>query len=153
MKKIIYVSILVLFTMNISYGQKISADKVSAAVSKAFNEKFPKATDVSWEMENKSEYEADFKLNNEKFSASFDLNGKWLETEIEIEVAKLPQVVSQSLVKTYPGFTIKEAEKIETADKGTIYEVKINKDKETFEIQLSSKGDILNKKVEKDEKD
>ena len=47
---------------NTTYAQKISADKVPAAVLSAFKAKFPTATKTSWELENANEYEAGFKL-------------------------------------------------------------------------------------------
>ena len=153
MKKIVYVSVLVLSTISSSYAQKISADKVPAVVSDAFKAKFPTASDIKWEMEDKAEYEVDFRLNNEKLSANFDTNGKWLETEKKINVSQLPKVVSQTLAKEFAGYSLDEAEKIETADNGINYEVKVKKGEDIYEVNLSSKGEVLKKKVDKDEKD
>ena len=43
------------------FAQKITEDKVPAAVLSAFKARFTTAAKTSWEMENKNEYEAGFK--------------------------------------------------------------------------------------------
>jgi hypothetical protein len=139
---------------NAACAQKISADKVPAAVTSAFKAKFPKATKTSWEMENANEYEAGFKLNGEEVSANFDNTGKWLETETEIKVSALPAAVKAALSKDFAGFKIEEASKIESAKDGNCYEAELEKGEETFDVLFLPNGKILSKtKLEKEEKD
>ena len=136
------------------FAQKISADKVPAAVATAFKTKFPNATKVTWEMENKTEYEANFKLNNEEASANFDNTGKWLETETEIKTSALPSAIQSTLKKDFAGFKINEASKIESVKNGNCYEAEIEKGEGTFDVLLSADGKVLSKtKVEEEEKD
>jgi len=137
------------------YSQKITPDKVPAPVKEAFANKFPTATDVKYEME-KKDYEINFKDKGVEMSANFDATGKWLETETEIKQSDLPKEVSSSVAKNFAGFKISELAKVETPDKGLLYEMDLKKDKEGFEVQFSPKGDILKKtplKKEKEEKD
>ncbi len=96
-----------------------------AAVQKAFEQKFPKATKVSWGKENKKEWEAEFTLDGSKISANFALDGTWMETEREIKVSELPKAVANAISKAYPGWKITEADKTETAKNGLIYEADI----------------------------
>ena len=141
---------------NAACAQKISADKVPAAVTSAFKAKFPNATKTNWEMENANEYEAGFKLNGEEVSANFDNTGKWLETETEIKVSALPAAVQAALTKDFAGFKIEEASKIESAKDGNCYEAEIEKGEETFDVLFSPDGKMLSKtklEKEKDEKD
>ena len=134
-----------------AFAQKISADKVPAAVSSAFNKKFPTATKIIWSMENKTEYEAEFMFNGEGVSANFDNTGKWLETEIEMKVTDLPETIKTALTKDFDGYRVKEASKMETDKYGKCFEVEIQKGEERFDVLYSADGKILNKeKVQKE---
>jgi len=156
MNRIIIVLLTAALMSNAACAQKISADKVPAAVTSAFKAKFPNATKTNWEMENANEYEAGFKLNGEEVSANFDNTGKWLETETEIKVSALPAAVQAALTKDFAGFKIEEASKIESAKDGNCYEAEIEKGEETFDVLFSPDGKMLSKtklEKEKDEKD
>ena len=142
MKKIIVLLSACLLCSLMGYSQKITPDKVPAPVKQAFGKKFPTATDVKYEME-KKDYEINFKDKGVEMSANFDAAGKWLETETKIKQSDLPKEVSASEAKNFTGFKISEVAKVETPDKGLIYEIEIKKGKERNEIQFSPKGDIL----------
>lgn len=114
--------------------------KVSETVKKAFDAKFPGATEVKWGKENAKEYEAEFKLNNTAISANFGLDGSWKETETTIKTTDLPVAVMDAIKKRYPGAVITLAEKVEMPDK-TYYEtiVKVNNKKKEVEITPDGK--------------
>jgi len=151
MNRIIIVLLTAALMSNAACAQKISADKVPAAVTSAFKAKFPNATKTSWEMENANEYEAGFKLNGEEVSANFDNTGKWFETETEIKVSALPAAVQATLTKDFAGFKIEEASKIESAKDGNCYEAEIEKGEETFDVLFTPDGKMLSKtKLEKE---
>ena len=153
MKKIIFALLTVAIVSNSVSAQKISADKVPVAVTAAFKAKFPTVLKTSWEMENKTEFEANFHLNGVETSANFDKAGKWLETEIEIKVAALPNTIQSAITKDYAGFKINEASKIESIKNGKCFEAEIEKGEETFDVLFSAEGKVLNKtKVEEKEK-
>ena len=144
MKKIvILLSACLLFSI-MGYTQKITPEKVPAAVKLAFSKKFPAATDVKYEME-KQDYEVTFKDKGAEMSANFDATGKWLETETEIKETGLPKEVAASVAKNFAGFKVSGVARTETPDKGLIYEMDLKKDKEAYEVQFSPKGDILKK--------
>ena len=110
--------------------------KVTEAAKKAFAAKFPNATNVKWGKENDSEYEAEFKLNNQPISANFKLDGSWVETETRIAVTDLPAAVSAAVKAKYPGALITLAEKTEQPANKIIYEVaiKVNGKKKSMEL-------------------
>lgn len=110
------------------------------AVLKAFAVKFPKAEKVKWGMEDKTEYEAEFILNGIEESANFNAAGNWIETECEIDINALPKGVSDAVAKIYAGWTITEANKVETAGNGTIYETDIKKDGKKTEVAFKADG-------------
>lgn len=101
-------------------------------VLEAFKQKFPSAVQIKWSKENAHEYEAEFKMNNEFYSANFNDKGIWLETESPITLDGLPDPVKK-LIK--PNDKVIHLYKIEKAD-GTIH----------FEIEIK-KGFIIREKL------
>ncbi len=154
MKKIIFVLLTAAIMSNVANAQKISTDKVPAAVTSAFKTKFPTVTKATWEMESKTEFEANFKLNGIETSANFDNSGKWLETETELKTTALPVAIQSTLKKDFVGFKINEASKIESVKHGKCYEAEIEKGEESFDVLFTSDGKVLSKtKLEEKEKE
>jgi len=121
-------------------------------VAKAFTQKFPDAKSVKWDKENETEWEAEFKLKGEEYSANFSTDGTWKETEHEIEQSAIPANVKQTLDSEFAGYKIEEAEISETAE-GSVYEFELKKDKTEMEVAISPDGTVVKKEVktEKDE--
>lgn len=110
-------------------------------VTNAFAQKFQKAEKVSWDMEEASEWEAEFKLSGKATSASFDLKGKWLETETEIEKSELPAAVKTAIEKEYKGAKMGETALIETPDfKG--YEIALKQNGKSIEVHVTKDGKL-----------
>jgi len=153
MKKIILGLLFAIVNLTL-FGQKISNDKVPAAVASAFKSKFPEVQKVKWEKE-KTEYEANYSLNGAEVSSTFDDLGKWLETETEIKVAELPDAVQQSLKRDYSGFKINEASRIESANESKKFEAELEKGGDKFDVVFTPDGKKVSetKIKEKDKKD
>lgn len=115
-------------------------------INKAFTQKFPDAKSVKWDKENETEWEAEFKLNSEEYSANFTTDGVWKETEHEIEKSAIPANVKQTLDNEFAGYKIEEAEISETA-KGQVYEFELEKDKTNIEVAVSPDGKVVKKEV------
>ncbi len=151
MKKLFYT---LLFAACMSYASTAqNIDNVPDAVSTAFNTKFPKAGDVHWEMENNSDFEAEFELNDIEMSAVFDANGNWKETEQEIKTSELPEAVHATIKSAYAGFKVNEADKVESAEHGNCFEVELEKKEQTIDVLISGKGKVLKKTVVEDDND
>jgi hypothetical protein len=146
MKKIIVLFASILLISLMGYSQNIASDKVPVQVKQAFAKKFPLATDVKYEME-KKDYEINFRDHGVEMSANFDATGQWLETETEINESDLPKEVSSSVVKNFKGFKISEIAKVETPEKGLIYELNLKNNKEGYEVQFAPTGEIVKKEV------
>lgn len=111
------------------------------SVADNFNMKFQNATKVKWDQEEENEWEAEFKMNGDAMSASFDNAGKWLETEKELKKNELPANVLKAVKASYVDWKIEAVESIETPDfKG--YELGIEKGKEEHEILVTADGKI-----------
>lgn len=146
MKYMVPTLIMLTLSMNAS-GQKVSDADVPPAVKAAFVKQFPKAGQARWEMEDGKDYEAEFKQDGTKWSAKYNAAAKWLETEHAIEAAALPEAVRKSIASGYDGHKMEESELVETPD-GTVYEVALEKGKESLEVVFSADGKVLKSKVE-----
>ena len=154
MKRIITALLAVACINNISIAQKIEPEKVPDGVMATFKEKYPTATNVKWEMENKSGYEAEFTFKEEEeVSAHFDSIGNWLETEVEIKKDQLPYAVLTAIKKDFEFFKIEEASKIDNPNDGRCFEAEVKNGKEVFHLVYTPDGKLLRKTRPEPKKD
>jgi hypothetical protein len=132
------------------FGQ--TAKQAPEKVKSAFSQKFPSATKVEWGKEGDKEWEAEFKLNGIEYSANFDNEGKWLETEYEISLKEIPAAVKTTLDKESAGYKIEESVATETF-KVKAYEFVIEKGKDKMELVIDQTGKLVKKEVVKEEED
>ena len=143
-------SIIIIATL--VFGLFACAENPPKAVTDNFAKKFTGATKVKWESEEANEWEAEFKMNGNEMSASFDNAGKWINTEAVLSEKELPANVLKAVNDAYPGWKIESVESYETPEmKG--YEMGIEKGKEELEIQVSPDGKITVNKESKEEDD
>lgn len=138
--------ILAIFSFS-ACGQKTD---VPAKTKTAFDQKFPTAKKVKWDKENETEWEAEFKMNGEEYSANFTSDGTWMETEYEIEKSEIPEAVQKTLDNEFAGYDIEEVEVSETMD-GKVYEFAMEKDETDLEVAISPDGKVVKKEVKKEE--
>lgn len=119
------------------------AGQPPAAVEKAFKQKFPTATKVSWGKEAAKEWEAEFTFEGNKISANFLEDGTWVETERKIKIADLPNAVATKLKTKYHGWVITEADKTESLKNGTIYEADLKLGKKKKSLAFKEDGSIV----------
>lgn len=154
MKNLMLITVLsVAFSMQ-SCAQKSDSKDVPEKVLSAFNTKFPDAKKVEWEMENDSEWEAEFKWNGAEYSANFSTNGEWRETEYEIKETEIPSNIRAILDQNFSDYKIEEPEVAETPS-GRSYEMEIEVGKEEYEVTIDTQGNLTKKKEseENDEND
>ena len=96
-------------------GENVNAGSIPTAVQNAFNTRYPKALRTKWEREGQL-YEAEFIMDNVKYEAYFQADGTWVRTQIEFNARKttLPEAVQQYLATNYAGWTIDDADLIQT---------------------------------------
>ncbi len=116
------------------------------SVKTSFAKKFPKAEKVEWEQESDTEWEAEFKNSKTEYSASFNNDGKWLETEHEIKKGDIPAAVKKTLDKVFASFKIDESELVENAE-GTFYEFELEKGKVEMEVLIDASGKVVKKEL------
>lgn len=138
MYKSIIIAVVILFTTLTVFSKGV---KPPQAVLTSFQQKFPSAQHVKWEKENATEYEANFKLNNEEYSTNFKEDGTWLETEIEVAYSSLPEAVRKAFEKQITK-KAKEASKVVKANGVTLYEVEYKEGMKTKEIVFNTDGTL-----------
>lgn len=129
-----------------AFAQGHSELEVPEAVKSAFFQKFPAAKKVSWDMESGTEWEAEFKLKGNKYSANFLADGTWQETEHKIKKAAIPEVTKQTLAKDFSGYKIVGAE-ISERTNGSACEVVVEKREEEWELVFDRNGKLVEKKA------
>jgi len=154
MKNLLIIMLMVVFTITTSCAQKLNADKVPVDVMTTFKAKYPNAEKVKWSMENAKEYEVEFKMNKAAQSANFAEDGKWIESEVEIEKSQLPQVVVDAINKLYPGAKIDEVEQASNPEIDLFYGVTVRFKGKKYDIDLKANGEIIkNVEVKENETD
>lgn len=124
-----------------------------ASVQTAFKVKFPAVQKAKWELEHEGEWEAEFKSGGHEMSVNFNADGTWLETETEIKVSSLPQVIKDALAAQFAGYKTEEANLVETPGQPTAYEVELEKDEATIEALFAADGKLLKQQTENEHDD
>lgn len=132
MKNTIGIAIIVL-ALNTSCSQKTKESNVSKVILESFKANFKETQVETWDKEKGGGYEAEFDYNGIETSATFNSEGKLMETEQEIEKSSLPKEVADYVLKNYPGKEIQEVAKITNSEGKIMYEVEIDKNDLMFD--------------------
>ncbi len=127
-------------------------ERVPSNVMKAFTQKFPGAQNVKADMEDAKEWEFEFTLNGENYSANFDLEGNWKETEYQTTLDKLPAAVSSTLDEDFEDMKIEVAEVSETAE-GKVYEFALEQGENKIEVAIDANGKVVSQSKASSEED
>ncbi len=122
--------------------------KIPAAVTEAFKEKYPNASNVEWK-DKLTNFMAVFEQDNEKYEARFNSKGVWQDTENEIEDGQLPEVVKGGLDKSkYADWEINHMYKIELPNDKVRYRIEVGKsDLQKKNLLFNSEGRLLKDKI------
>ena len=143
MKKMILMLAMFSF-IGIANAQMVLPTSVPKEVKDKFDGLFPKATMVTWEKEG-TNYESDFKLDDQSMSAVFTPAGGYVQKEITIGDTLLPTAAKEYIGKNFPGKKITESVKIIKADGKIFFEAEVEKNIMTFDAD----GKYLSTKAKK----
>lgn len=105
-------------------AQSLKESEVPSAVKTAFHKQYPGVAS-KWEKE-KDNYEVNFKEDGKTKSVVITKVGKIIETETDIAISELPQIVHSYIAQHYKGAKVKEAAKV-INEKGELnYEAEVN---------------------------
>lgn len=127
----------------------INNNGIPENVLKTFNQNYPEAKNVEWEMEGNN-YEAVYTENNLERSIVYNKEGVIILTESQINTTELSENIKNYINENYPASEIEKAEK-EDSNEGVFYEVELVNDNDEVELVFDSNGNFL--KVEKDDED
>ena len=124
------------------FSAGLFAGEISPLAQKALQEKYPDAQHVEWDEVKRGEYQGDFVLNGTEMAATFDANGKWLETETTLTLKDLPKAVKDYVAKTYPKGSISEVARIEKPTlTEAIFRTEIENNGKDFDLLINQKGE------------
>ena len=139
MKKIFTLFVLLILSTAVS-----SQHRLPGKVKKAFEAKYPEATEARWtgEGERIKEWRVLYKYDDVLHSSFFDHKGNWLLTKVKIDRSELPKAVLDGIKKDYYSYDIVITARFEDPEnKG--YEVWLDNGREGFDVQYSKEGEVL----------
>lgn len=143
--KLIWSAFVLALTTTGAIAQDIPQSQVPAVVVNSFQQKFPKAKKVDWEVKG-NVYEVEFEtgLFGTDQEAWFQPNGKVLRYKTEINKKELPKSVLDRVKRDFPGYRIEDSKKI-TAEQKVSYAFEVKNGKEEWKLVLDPQGNVLTK--------
>lgn len=143
--KLIWSAFVLALTTTGAIAQDIPQSQVPAVVVNSFQQKFPKAKKVDWEVKG-NVYEVEFEtgLFGTDQEAWFQHNGKILRYKTEINKKELPKSVLDRVKRDFLGYRIEDAKKI-TAEQKVSYAFEVKNGKEEWKLVLDPQGNVLTK--------
>jgi len=146
MKKILAFLLVALFSLE-SYAQEISRDKVPPVITVAFKQKFPKASDISWEMKGE-QFNVDFEIDRRDHEAWYDGSGKLLKHTRDIRQNELPKAVLDAIRKQFVNYRVSDTEKTTDHQGADTYKVELKKLSSDLDVIFSPEGKVLDQKAD-----
>ncbi|MBI1226702.1 MAG: hypothetical protein GC192_15820 [Bacteroidetes bacterium] len=112
-------------------------------VLKAFENKYPKAEKVSWNIDRNGRHEADFTLDGTKYRADFDADGTWVETETSVKWDDLPKATKSAFKDEDKKKDIVEIELVDSHEKGHFYDIEYKTSGHKQDIMITPDGQVL----------
>lgn len=132
MKKLVSIVVVTATIISGACSQKLRQSEVPVNAKNSFEKKYP-GLKGNWGRED-ANYEVNFKQDGKAMSAVIDKNGTIVETETDIPISDLPELVLDYLKKQYPGAKIKGTAKVVNANGDVNYEAEVNHKDVIFDV-------------------
>lgn len=141
--KLIWSAIIIALTTTGAIAQDIPQSQVPAVVVNSFQQKFPKAKKVDWELKG-TIYEAEFEtgLFGTDQEAWFQQNGKLVRYKTDFGKRDLPNKVLDRVKRDFPGYCIEDVTKI-TAEQKVSYAFEVKNRNDEWKLVLDPQGNVL----------
>ncbi len=128
-----------------AFGQDIPQSQVPSVVVNSFQQKFPKAFDVEWELDGEN-YKVEFEtgLLGTDHDAWYDKTGKLIRHKKKISKSDLPQKVLAKINSDFSGYRVDDVKKITEGNKVT-YTLELKTFTEEWKVAFDSEGNVLSK--------
>ncbi|MDR2275215.1 MAG: PepSY-like domain-containing protein [Sphingobacterium sp.] len=143
-KMILSACILALTTMG-AFAQDMLQSQVPAVVVNSFQQKFPKAKGVDWELKG-GIYEAEFEtgLFGTDHEVWIQSNGRIVRHKEELTKNDLPKMITAKVKKDFPGYRITDVKKI-TEEQKITYAFEVKSGSDEWKLVSDTQGNILTK--------
>lgn len=138
-KRLILLAVIIAMSCNTSV--KAQAPE---AVKKTFKKMYPGENDPDWHKDDHGYYEANFKIDGIKYRADYNADGTWVETETSIDENDLPKAIKKVIEDKFKDEKITEVEKVESATKGSFYDVEFKQKGKNKDVMFRADGTIIN---------
>ncbi len=124
-------------------AQDINPQNVPSNIRTTFEQAYPNASDVEWEMEGQN-YKVEFDVNWQDSEVWYSSDGSTVKTETEIKKKDLPQAILATIDNQYATYRVDSIEK--TDQNGSVtFEVELEKGwDEEKQLLLDANGIVLN---------
>ncbi|MGJ8715272.1 MAG: PepSY-like domain-containing protein [Maribacter stanieri] len=145
-KNLIAVALTVLGTFTV-FAQDIDPNTVPANLRQSFEQHYPQASDVEWELDGQS-YKVEFDNNRLEHEIWYATDGKATRAEHEITEADLPQAITSVIASNYAGYKVDSVEKT-TVNGSTTYDVELEKGwNDEKDVVFNESGKVLSEMID-----
>lgn len=126
-------------------AQDIPQSQVPSVIVNNFQQSFPKAFDVEWELKGDI-YEVEFETGflGKDHEVWFEKSGKQIRHKEELSKSDLPQKVLAAINSNYSGYRVDNVKKITEGSKIS-YTVELKSRREEWKVAFDNEGNILSK--------
>lgn len=126
--------------------------KPNSQALKAFENKYPNATQVEWEKKN-NYLKVEFRNDQLSTKAWFDQSGQWYMTETEFtQKGQLPPKVLATFESSeYADWYIDDIDQLERHQAETIYIIEVKKDKQEVDLFYTADGIFIKAQADQDD--
>ncbi len=144
MKNLKLAMIALLGTVAVS-AQDMNPADVPSDLKNAFEQAYPNATDVEWEMEGDS-YKVEFEIDNEDQEIWYAADGKTNKLEKDLKKDELPEAIASAISSNYADYKIDSVEMTEQNGTAT-YEVELEKGwDDEIKVIFDADGKVLSER-------
>lgn len=141
MKLYLLISLLIL---SVSAG----AEEPPRAVLENHRERYPEGSDLEWEVDSNSYWEASFEIDGKSFRADYTEDGTWVETERSLDFKELPSKVQIAVNRDLKDVEISEIESVDHYKKGQFFDVEVERDGPNKDYEYDAEGNQLNSLID-----
>lgn len=138
------ITLIALLILGLTSCQNKSNAQAPDAVKKTFQAKYPGENDPDWHRDDNGLWEANFKIDGEKYRADFNEDGSWVETENSLKKKNLPKGVLKTMKDKFGDEEFTEAERVDHHSKGIFYDIEFKKKGKNMDIEMREDGTIIN---------
>lgn len=120
-----------------------SADEVPVNVKEAFATKYKDIAVATWDKSGTGQFVVKFIRNKKQVTATFDANGKFVESRMAVVQNDMPKTVQSRIETTFKGYQFVSAEMVESAQGNISYRTVLETDSATAMVTFDENGNIM----------